>query len=824
MRTLLSQRERVRLALIALALALALLFRSDAGPLLASGNFNPTTTLILSSHALGANADSTSTFNIAAGDLLGAPVALTPQAATINASPGTIPSGLGDVVGTLSSDSTLGLNNGPCNFPITVSMTLMSATADNSAGNLIYPSNPHEAGPQGALSPLRQDTYTVTPDDIPGNGNDTVGAAGAQSAPSGPANGLPSHVDRYPGFLSTVFDPDGAGPNPPLAPLARYSGSTVVLTSTIVLIQVMVFAPGSLAAYAPPATLSDLSDATLGYASILVLNDPTATPAPGGIVTDICSHLGGTSTLYGITKTNPCAENTMVPCNTTNGINSPLAGADTGRVRYANPTSAGTRIWYGFHISARDLDNDGIENSLDTCPYHPNIDGDSRLTAGPDGDMIDSACDPTPNEDTNAGDHDGDGFDNAADNCPLVPNPTQAEAEDGEPANIAAPRGGSTTDSIGDECDGPETGTQCSNALDDDLDGLVNDGCPTVGSAVAETTCTFSTSSEVDNDRDGYPNDGCPAVGAPETGTQCWNYVSDDDDNGDTLVNSGDVVNDGCPAQGGPEHGCLNKTDDDADSVVNDGCPSSSRVANGHYHTTLTVLPQCIGGTDADGDGWCATGQSGVPNDPSDSDASRTPETFSQLRAFPVAHSGSGSNPPASREPIQVCNDGIDNDGDTLVDLLDGTSSSGSTTDDCRPPDSIFTSGPDTDGDGSRDAVEIYAGTDPLSRCGRGLETGAGPPPSRGWAWDLRGDFVCSGDKVNVSDLGTFVAGVRRLSVSPGQPGFDRRWDLRPGSTIGPWIGIADMAAITTKVPPEMYGVRAFGFFSLCSAHPVYGD
>ena len=306
--------------------------------MISSGNFAPTTSLTLSDHAPGANPDSTSSFNIASGQMLGAPVALTPQAATLSASPATIPSGLGDVVGTTTSSSAAGLNNGPCNFPVAVSITLLSASADNSAGNLIYPSNAHEAGPSGPLSPLRQDTYAVTPDNIAGNGNDVVGAAAAGSAPSGAANGLPSHVDRYPGFLNSVFDPDGGGPNPSLTPLARYSGSTVVLATTVVLIQVVVFSPGALAAYDAPATLSDLGDAALGYASVVVLNDPTAVPLPGGAVTDLCSPLSSSSTFYGITKTNPCAGNTLAPCNTDDGINSPVAGLATGRVRYANPS------------------------------------------------------------------------------------------------------------------------------------------------------------------------------------------------------------------------------------------------------------------------------------------------------------------------------------------------------------------------------------------------------------------------------------------------------------------------------------------------------
>jgi hypothetical protein len=73
-----------------------------------------------------------------------------------------------------------------------------------------------------------------------------------------------------------------------------------------------------------------------------------------------------------------------------------------------------------------------------------------------------------------------------------------------------------------------------------------------------------------------------------------------------------------------------------------------------------------------------------------------------------------------------------------------------------------------------------------------------------------------------VTDLGTFTA---RDNSSPGDANFDRRWDVRPGSTFGTsWINVADYNAVSTTAPVSMFGVRAFGFFSVCSAHRVYGD
>ncbi len=54
---------------------------------------------------------------------------------------------------------------------------------------------------------------------------------------------------------------------------------------------------------------------------------------------------------------------------------------------------------------------------------------------------------------------------------------------------------------------------QCLNAVDDDSDLTVNDGCPTLGPPETGAQCLNAT----DDDGDGRINDGCPAVGDPET-------------------------------------------------------------------------------------------------------------------------------------------------------------------------------------------------------------------------------------------------------------------------------------------------------------------
>jgi acyl-homoserine lactone acylase PvdQ len=53
-----------------------------------------------------------------------------------------------------------------------------------------------------------------------------------------------------------------------------------------------------------------------------------------------------------------------------------------------------------------------------------------------------------------------------------------------------------------------ESGAQCANAVDDDGDGFVNDGCPPVGPPELPLFCMDA----IDDDLDGRVNDGCPPV------------------------------------------------------------------------------------------------------------------------------------------------------------------------------------------------------------------------------------------------------------------------------------------------------------------------
>ncbi len=129
---------------------------------------------------------------------------------------------------------------------------------------------------------------------------------------------------------------------------------------------------------------------------------------------------------------------------------------------------------------------------------------------------------------------------------------------------------------------------------------------------------------------------------------------------------------------------------------------------------------------------------------------------------------------------------GVDDDGDTE-------------TDEPLPPGSEDY---DCDGDG-------YTGTAEALVFSQSTNRDQDPCGSDGWPADITPGLL-SVNKVDTEDLSTYVVPVRRLNTSPGDPGYDPRWDIVPGSVIGHWINMTDIANLVLATPPMLGGARAF--------------
>lgn len=115
---------------------------------------------------------------------------------------------------------------------------------------------------------------------------------------------------------------------------------------------------------------------------------------------------------------------------------------------------------------------------------------------------------------------------------------------------------------------------------------------------------------------------------------------------------------------------------------------------------------------------------------------------------------------------------------------------------------------PDADNDGFDNAAEANVVTNWLDNCGN--PTGSPPIYSQAWPADLSSTGF-SANKLDVVDLGTYVGPVRRINTSPGDSGFDIRWDVLPGSGgVGKTINVLDISVLTSVAPPMFGGVKAF--------------
>jgi len=516
-------------------------------------SFNPIASATLSDPAPGANSDIVTTFGVAVPESnFGFLTTFTPKDFFV-APDADVPDGSSGVF--LKSQATLGLINGPCQpGGLEPKFDMMDSTT-NISGPTVGFNDIDGESPENSLGEIFED------DD-----GDTL------------LNG----VQMYPDFLLNTFKDEGGSP---LQPHARLWGSTNVVGVDVSL-NFVIFPPGT--TFVSQTTGNVLrTDPNLGYPSVTILQnggDPTAEPEPGPI-TDFCTPLQSETTTFGL--------------------------ADGAQHR-GNPAADGTYNFVLFAASMPDADNDGFENSFDTCPYDANLDGDPRGPADPEraGEGIDSACDPDPGtgqagvglcgpgtgDDFLASDCDADGYWNRADNCPLVANGEQQDNQrdgDGDAIGAACDRNQGTRDghihvlcvispvTVGAGGDAPDSDQYICNETVVALD-LNRNGTPDMDEG------TGATDSDGDTVLDAADKCASTAAGAAVDGNGCSKAQVDSDGDGvcnplttSTLCTGSDRC-EGTPAGATVDAvGCTPQQavlDDDKDAVLNaaDKCPGTA--------------------------------------------------------------------------------------------------------------------------------------------------------------------------------------------------------------------------------------------------------
>jgi hypothetical protein len=443
----------------------------------------------------------------------------------------------------------------------------------------------------------------------------------------------------------------------------------------------------------------------------------------------------------------------------------------------------------GCHDSPTDdYDLDGIIDDIEfatygTDPVNPDTDGDGtfdgpdncKLTANADqanfdGDNLGDACDA---------DADNDSVSGAADRCAQTPL-------------------SQTVDSAG-----------CSNdEVDTDADGVCNPGAPSVGPANcsgSDNCPAAANGTQTDTDGDGLGNacdpdmdgdtianasDNCPVTvnaGQQDLDSDGLGNVCDEDDDGDGDPDAAD----NCPLTFNPTQADLDNDslgnvcdpDLDGDAICN---PSSAPAAPGC--TGSDNCPAAANGTQTDTDSDAA-GDACDDDDDNDTVADAADNCPLVVNATQANFDSDGMG--------DACDP--DDDNDAVDDLVDNCVFKANADQANWDNDAAGDVCEDSDQDGFLDSAEFHIGTGPGAPCG-----------TAGWPLDIKGEGI-SYNRVDIVDVASYVAPVRRLDSSPGGPGaFDARWDVKPGAQfpLTKHINITDLATFVTIFPPMLGGER----------------
>ncbi len=425
-------------------------------------------------------------------------------------------------------------------------------------------------------------------------------------------DGLPDAVTLWPTFLNghlQNLNPGGAAP----VPIARYHGQILVAPPSPTNLELVFFAPGSLPDF--PASMGTLSvsylEDSLAPTNPSAISNTCTAPAPATFVTTTISGVSlGAAVLFPNVGLPP-AGGSLVQIDPGSGF--PFPGTDVcdgvdnngvngvdegcGFLLRQNP-AAGSYIFKIAAITGRDTDNDGITNQLDPCPLH--VDANTVLGPQASGGGLPFDILVAPKGVTGVYSPPfGPGYN------PYWPAPfVFPQPQDPDDDNLTS------------SCDPSPFVPSPGGPFGFDED-LFSEGF------TPPFTRFFSNG-----------QDNCALVGNPsqlnsDASIVAINIGPDSDFMGDHPA--GLVL----PKPKDPSNPLL---------LTPPLCDPNPFVSDGHAHMNFGEGPVCVGGTDADGDGWCAS------DDPDDSDPSIQVEDIAFDR---------------------TCFDGADNDGDGTTDLAD---------------------------------------------------------------------------------------------------------------------------------------------------------